>query len=77
MKELSKKDLLKKYDSVSYFSEGLAVAKKDNKQFHIYPNGMPAYKERYNSVGFFSKGLAWVTKDGKKFYIRPDGTRAK
>ena len=75
MKELSRKELLKKYDSVSHFSEGLAWVVKDGKEFHIYPDGTPAYEERYDFAYSFSEGLAWVVKDGKEFHIHPDGTR--
>jgi len=76
MKVLSREELLKKYDDIGPFREGLAWARKGGKCFHIHPNGTPVYKERYDNVGSFQKGLALVRKGSSGFYIRPDGTRA-
>jgi len=76
MKKLSRKELLKKYDFVSSFLKGLAWVGKDGKQFHVHPDGTPAYKERYDSVGPFLGGIAWVKKDGEEFHIYPNGTIA-
>jgi len=76
MKTLTRKQLLERYDHVGSFSEGLARARKDGQEFHIRPDGNPAYEQRYDYVDTFSEGLARVRKDGQGFHIRPDGTRA-
>jgi len=73
---LSRQELVQKYDDVSSFSEGLARVVKDGKEFHIRPDGQPAYQEKYDYVSDFSEGLARVVKDGKYFHIRPDGQPA-
>lgn len=74
---LSPEELLRLYDRVGPFHEGLAWARKDGKWFHIRLDGTPAYKERYDYVGNFHEGLALVVKDGQHFYILSDGTRAE
>lgn len=73
METLTKEELLKKYDLVGDFYEGLATAEKNKEQFHIKPDGAPAYPERYKFVGDFNKGLARVIQNGKEFYINQNG----
>ena len=75
MKALSAEELSRMYDSVGPFHEGLAWVKENGKQFHIRPDGTPAYEQRYDSVGLFHEGLTRAKKDGEWFHIRPDGTR--
>jgi len=75
MAMLSRRELLKIYDYVGPFREGLASVRKDNKCFHIDPNGEPAYKERYDHVGSFQGGMALVRRGKDCFKIRPDGSR--
>ena len=64
------------YDCVGHFREDLAPVRKDGQEFHIHPDGSPAYEARFDFVEAFSEGLALVEKDGEWFHIRPDGTRA-
>ena len=68
-------ELLKIYDEVDSFSEGLARVCKGSQEFHIHPDGTPAYEQRFDRVGSFSGGRAWVWKGREKFYVRPDGIR--
>ena len=76
MAKKTRKQLLKMYDHVGRFSEGLAPVQKDGKFFHIRPDGTPVYKQRYDYVGNFFKGLARALKGDQWFWIRPDGTVA-
>jgi len=48
---------------------------KDFNEYHFYPNGQPAYKERFDSVVSFYEGLAQVRKNGDRYQICPNGTR--
>ena len=77
MNTAAREELLKSYDHVGPFSEGLAAARKGADWFHIYHNGTPAYEARYDEVTAFSRGQAMVRKGGDWFYIRPDGTRVR
>ena len=61
------------YEDAVSFSEGLAWVRKNGKEFHITPDGKPAYEERYDWVGSFSNGVTRVRKDKKEFHITPDG----
>jgi hypothetical protein len=71
------RELRKKYDFLSEFQEGMAVAEKDGKYFHISERtGLPAYAERYDYVLHFVNGLAGVIVDDKSFHIRADGSPA-
>ncbi len=72
----SRSKLLKSYEYVGDFHEGLAWAVKGGKRFHIRRDGSPAYEQRYDNVGDFQGGLAWAMQGGKWFRIRRDGTRA-
>lgn len=72
---LLRDELLKRYDTVDAFREGLARVRKCNQWFHIRPDGSPAYGERYDFVGDFKEGLTQAKKGDEWFYIRPDGTR--
>ena len=76
---MSREELAKKfgYNWVGSFSEGLAAARKDGKDFHIRPDGTPAYEQRYDWVGSFSEGQARACENGKEIRIRPDGTRVE
>ncbi len=61
------------YDGVGEFINGLAVAHKDEKWFHIRTDGTPVYEQKYDYVGNFTEGLAKALKNDKWFHIRPDG----
>jgi len=74
MKELSREELQLMFNRVGWSSEGLIAVQKDNKCFHIRPDGTPAYKERYERVGDFVNGIAWVLKVEKWVRIKKDGT---
>jgi hypothetical protein len=65
-----------RYEDVCNFSEGLARVRWKGKDFHILPNGKPAYNERYDWVGKFLRGFAWVDLEGKGFHILPNGKPA-
>ncbi len=54
----------------------LIVASQNRKEFHILPNGEPAYSERYDWVGSFSEGLAVVNIKNEYFHILPNGEPA-
>src|SRR3990167_4131289 len=49
---------------------------KNNKWFHVKPDGSTAYKQRYDEVWPFSESLAAVKLDGKWFHIKPNGSPA-
>ena len=58
-------------------SEGLISAMDTKGQFHIRPDGSPAYRERFRTVGSFHEGLAFVEdKNGNWFHIHTNGTPA-
>jgi len=48
------------FDSVSGFSEGLALATRNGKKFFIDTNGKTAFEARFDIVNNFSEGLAAV-----------------
>jgi len=73
--EKTRAELLEMYSYVGPFVEGLACARKDGKEFHIRPDGTPAYEGRYEFVNPFQGGKALVYKNEECFYIRSDGTR--
>jgi hypothetical protein len=75
MTRKSKADLLKIYDRVGPFHEGLAWAWKGRQRFHIRRDGEPAYNQRFDQVMHFRKGFAWVKKDGVYFKINHEGIR--
>ena len=64
------------YDRVDPFFEGLAVAYKDHKQFHIREDYTPAYEQRFEVACTFIHGFARVKSDGKWFHILPTGEPA-
>lgn len=72
----SREELLKKYGKVGEFRDGLAVAEKGFKMFHIRPDGTQAYSARFDMVRPFKNCLALVREGGLYFHIRPDGTPA-
>jgi len=61
------------YEYAGSFSEGLAWVREKGKEFHITPDGKPAYEERYDWVGSFSNGATRAKKDGKEFHIGTNG----
>ncbi len=66
-----------KYDLVVDCHDGFACVRKNGQEFHILPDGSPAYQERYDMVAPFEEGdLAWVMKDGEEFHICHDGSPA-
>lgn len=73
--EVEIKKRLEEYDWVGGFSEGLAPARKDEKEFHIREDGNPAYEQRFDWVGAFRDGTAEVRSNGKSFHIHPNGTK--
>jgi len=80
---LSQEELLERFDNVSEFYEGLAVAQEkgaddcvDSEWFHIHPDGTIAYEERFDLAYHFEGGLALVMVDNEWFHIRPDGRPA-
>ncbi|MCK5059709.1 MAG: WG repeat-containing protein [Candidatus Pacebacteria bacterium] len=73
----TEKELLEAYDFVAPFFEGLARVEKDNRWFHIHPDGRPAYEERFDFACSFSEGRAFIKKNGKWFHIRPNGSRVR
>jgi len=67
-------ELLAMYDMVGPFSEGLAWAIKNGKEFHIHHDGTPVYGQRYDYVYPFRNRVARVCKNGCWFTIHHDGT---
>ena len=63
------------FDWVGPFSEGLAPARLDGREFHIRMDGSRAYEVSYDAVGPFNNGYAPAVQDGNWFHIRTDGTR--
>jgi hypothetical protein len=56
--------------------EGLRLAGQDGKEFHIRPDGTPAYEEQFDAAEpFRPDGQARVMNGHDRFDIRPDGTR--
>src|SRR6185436_6374714 len=53
------------FDSVSGFSEGLALATRNGRKFFIDTNGKTAFEARFDIVNNFSEGLAAI-KDGER-----------
>jgi len=75
-KKKTRKKLLESFHEVGKFCCGLARVRLDDKEFHILPNGKPAYPERYKSVADFEDGLAWVEDfDGSRFQINEEGIK--
>lgn len=66
-------ELLKMFDSVGHFVDGIAFASKNGKFFHIFVDGTPVYEERYDFVDSFSEGRAVVNIGGLWFHILPNG----
>ncbi|MFA5878013.1 MAG: WG repeat-containing protein [Candidatus Staskawiczbacteria bacterium] len=58
-----------KYDWVSHFSCDRACAQKDGKQFHVKPDGKPAYRRRFAWVGAFDENGRAHVKNGEKWLI--------
>lgn len=61
------------YGFVSHFYEGLAKVCKDGKEFHIHPDGQPAYENRFDYVGCFHEGKAWARNGDEYFRIDRNG----
>jgi len=79
MKVFSMKKLrdMRTHTLIAGRSEGLISAMDNKGQFHVRPDGTPAYRERFNTVGSFHEGLAFVEdKNGNWFHILTDGTPA-
>ncbi len=73
---LTKRELLHIYDDVGNFSgDGLAWAAKNGEEFHIHPDGTPAYEQRYDWAGPFQDGEAAVMTGQEVFLINPKGER--
>lgn len=67
----------KMYDNVTNFSNGLAVAIKERKFFHIRSSdGKPIYEETFDGAGLFCEGLARVKLNGESFHICLNGKPA-
>lgn len=64
------------YDSVSEFVNGLAIATRNGKQFHINELDEPIYESRYDRVYHFCGDFALVFHGLKFFHIRLDGRPA-
>jgi len=63
-----------RYDEVGRSSEGLAYARLNGKEFHIFAaTGYPAYKALYDEVGVFVNGLSWARLGNKELVICTDG----
>lgn len=60
MTKLTRYELLKLYDCVGDFHEGLAWAQKNGEEFHIREDGTPLYQNKYDWVGSFKNGAAYV-----------------
>lgn len=80
MKVFSMKKLrdMRAHTLIAGRSEGLISAMDTQGQFHIHPDGTPAYKKRFQTVGSFHEGLAVAQeKDTDNwFHIHPDGRPA-
>jgi WG containing repeat len=70
-------ELLKMYDEVSAFHEGLACARKGGKWCHIRLDGTPAYEQRYDAIFRFSEGFANVRMGTKWLVLRLDPVEVK
>lgn len=66
------------YKQVTRFQEGYACIKGNSNiwQYHITPDGRPAYKNRFISIGLFFEGLADATDENGQFHITADGQPA-
>ncbi len=72
--ELAIKWLKQKYETVRYFSEGLAaVQNQAGKWGFISPDGREVIACQYNHVWDFKEGLAGVGQNGKCGYINQQG----
>lgn len=76
MQVVTRAMLKEMYYFVDRFCGGLARTADKGKEFHIYPDGSPAYPERHDIVGRFSNKRAWANDDEKYCYIFPDGDLA-
>jgi len=75
--EKTKRELLKTFDVVSPFWEGLSAACYRGEWLHIRPNGKPAYQRRFAHVYSFTGGLAPArNKKGLWCHIGHDGKPA-
>jgi len=66
------------YDCIyTYFDKnGIAIAMKDGKCFHIDKDGKALYDERFDYVDNYNEdGIARVGKDCKEFNINKKGER--
>lgn len=77
MNILSKKEVLEKFAWVGDLSEGLRrVRDFKGNEFHIKPDGTPAYRQRFEMVWGFSGGLAPVEDfEDNGFKINTKGER--
>ena len=75
-KKKTRKELLAVYDFAGRMSGGLVRVRKGRKEFHAFPNGKPAYRQRFDEVGDFSSDgiIARARKGDKTFHIRRNGT---
>lgn len=74
MKPKTKAQLRKMFEWVGGCSEGLYAVRLDEKEFHVHPDGTPAYEQRFDYVSFFQGGVAEVRDGSRTFRIHPDGT---
>jgi hypothetical protein len=75
MNNEKRRDLSKHFDHLGAFVDGLALAEKSEKFFHINELGKPIYKERYDYATDFSEGFAVVAEGEKYFFINKDGKK--
>lgn len=65
------------YDYVNgkgFGEDGIGVAIKDDKEFHIFPDGGRLYEEEYDYVSFgFYDGISIARENDKYFHITMDG----
>jgi len=63
-----------RYSNLGFLNDdGISMAMKDGKAFHINRDGEPLYEERYDYVSYFSGEFSVVQKDGQWFHIGLDG----
>lgn len=60
-------------DTKGFGEDGISVASKDGKWFHIFPDGSRLYEEEYDYVRIFHDGLATAVENGQYFHITRDG----
>ena len=66
-----------KYDDVSYFEDGFACVKLNNKWGYIDKNGTEVIPIKYDEVYNFYNGKAAVRLGRKEFYINKEGNKVK